>query len=128
MNAIDTNVLVRLIVKDNDIQAKKALNYVKRYREVFISAVVLWEAVCVFEACYDIKKAELINVIEKVLSTAQFVFEYSEIIWVALNEYKRSNADFTDCLIGAIAKYNECEKIVTFDRKAAKSTFFELIK
>ena len=128
MNAIDTNVLVRLIVKDDDVQAKKALNYVKKHGEVFISAVVLCETTWVFESCYDIKKRELINIIEKILTTTQLTVEYPEAIWLALNEYKRINTDFSDCLIGAIAKHHKCHEVVTFDKKAAKSTLFALMK
>ena len=128
MKAIDTNVLVRLIVKDNDIQAKKALNYVKKQGEVLISTIVLCETAWVLEACYDIKKTELINVVEKVLFTTQFIFEHTDVIWLALNEFKRTNTDFTDCLIVATAKQQECQSVGTFDKKASKSELFELIK
>ena len=128
MIAIDTNVLIRLIVEDNDIQSSKALKFVRKQGEVFISAIVVCEATWILESCYNLKKAELINVFENMLRVDQFNIEYSEAIWLALNEYKRINADFSDCIIGAIAKTNDCHPVVTFDKKAAKSSFFELIK
>lgn len=128
MNAIDTNVLVRIIVQDNDIQSHKALKYVQRHREVFISHVVLCEAMWVFESCYDVKKPELLLILEEILSTKQFAMENADIVWRSLREYKKVNSDFADCLIGAIAHYHNTKAVGTFDKKAAKSSFFELIQ
>lgn len=128
MIAIDTNVLVRLIVEDDDIQAHKALKLLQQHNEVFISTVVICETAWVLESCYDIKKNKLIEVFENILRVEQFDVEYSESIWLALNEYKKINADFSDCVIGAIAKTKGHYPVATFDKKAAKSAFFKLIK
>ena len=128
MIAIDTNVLIRLIVEDDDIQARKALNFLKQHKEVFISVVVVCEAAWVLESCYNVKKDKLVKVFENILRVDQFNIESSESIWLALNEYKKINADFSDCIIGAIAKTNGHQPVVTFDKKAAKSSFFKLIK
>jgi len=128
MIAIDTNVLVRLIVEDNDIQARKALKFLEKHSEAFISAIVICEAAWVLESCYEFKKEVLVNVFENILRVDQFFIEHSEQIWVALNEYKKFNIDFSDCVIAAIAKLNDCDFVATFDKKAAKSQLFELIK
>jgi len=128
MIGIDTNVLVRLIVEDNDIQARKALKYLEKHSDVFISAIVICETAWVLESCYDLKKDELINVFENILRVDQFIIEHSEQVWIALNEYRKFNTDFSDCIVGAIAKSNDCDFVATFDKKAAKSQFFELIK
>lgn len=55
MYAIDTNVLVRIIVKDDELQAKKALQYVKKHKNIFISHIVLCEFSWVCAACYEVK-------------------------------------------------------------------------
>ena len=128
MIAIDTNVLVRLIVDDDNIQARKALKLVEDESEVFISTIVLCKAAWVLESCYALKKSELINTFEQVLRINQFNIEYSEAIWQALNEYKKVNADFSDCIIATIAKANNCDTVTTFDNQAAKSDLFTLIK
>jgi len=127
MKAIDTNVLVRLIVNDDEIQAKKALHYVKKHREVFISQIVLCEAAWVFSACYDFTKTDLATTIEHILKTEQFIIESSETIWSALLEFKRTKLDFTDCLIGATAKHQNKEPVATFDKKATRSFLFDLL-
>jgi len=127
MKAIDTNVLVRLLVKDNKSQSQKALIYVKKHPGVFISLLVLCETTWVLSSCYNIKKTELCVAIENILSVDEFEVEDSDIVWRSLSEYKKLNIDFSDCLIGVIAKYNNTDIVATFDKKAAKSNLFELL-
>ena len=114
MISIDTDVLICLIVEDDDIQSHKALTL------LFISASVICEAAWILEPCYNLKRLEIIDVFENILRVDQFVIEYSESIWLALNEFKKNNADFSDCIIGTIAKTNGHHPVVTFDKKAAK--------
>lgn len=128
MNAIDTNVLVRIIIQDDEQQTEKALEYVKKNNEVFINHVVLCEFSWVCMACYGLKKVELIRALDNILRTENFIIEASEIVWAALHEYKLVSADFSDCLIGACAHHRGYLRVGTFDKKASKSQFFELIK
>ena len=126
--AIDTNVLVRVIVKDNDIQARKALRFIKKHGVVFVSSIVLCETAWVLESCYEIKKAELISVLESILRIDQLNIEHSEAAWLAVSDFKDTSADFSDCLIAAIAKMRGCDLVGTFDKKASKIESFSLIK
>lgn len=128
MNAIDTNILVRLIVQDDEEQSKKALNFIKKQGVVFISTIVLCEFSWVCLACYDFNKKELYKALEHILRTDQFKIENSDSVWGALHEFHHSQIDFSDCLIGSISKHNDCEKVVTFDKKATHSDFFELLR
>lgn len=127
MNAIDTNVLARIVVEDDEIQARRALNYIQRKHEVFVSLIVLCEFTWVLTDCYEIKKEKLISVIEAILKTNQFIVEDSDIAWAALQSYKRNSLDFADCLIGTLANHRGCEVTGTFDKKAAKCDLFELV-
>lgn len=127
MHAIDTNVLVRIIIKDDDLQTKKALSYVEKHKEVYISLVVLIETIWVFESCYDIEKSDLIKIIQNILMTTEFVIEHSEVVWLALDEFSEHNLDLTDCIIGALAKFHGYQPVATFDKKAAKSILFDLL-
>jgi predicted nucleic-acid-binding protein len=127
MNAIDTNVLIRIVVHDDEIQSRRALNYVKHQGEVFVSLIVLCESVWVLEDCYHLRKEELVHTLETILSTSQFMIESSDVAWMALRNYKNQPIEFSDCLIGALAQFYECKITATFDRKAAKTEYFELI-
>lgn len=127
MNAIDTNVLVRFLVGDDDVQAKKALNYITGNENIFISLIVLCETAWVLASCYDINKTELVKVLEKILRTQQFTVENSKVAWQTLYALARNGADFSDYLIGFLSKHYECEEIVTFDKDAARTDLFELL-
>ncbi len=127
MKGIDTNVLVRIIAKDDELQSKKALNYIKRHQPVFVSTLVLCETCWVLTSCYKVHKTDLINILENILQTEQIVLENSEIAWLAMNDYKQFSGDFADYLIAYVAKHHECDALATFDKSAGKSDIFELI-
>lgn len=128
MIAIDTNVLIRIIVRDDDIQAKKAFNLIKKQEQVFVSLLVLQEVVWVLSTVYSIKKEKLIDIIDHILRGDCFFVESTEAVWFALIEYQQSDADFADCLIGTVARSYGYLHVATFDKDASKTQCFELIK
>lgn len=78
------------------------------------------ELVWVLQSCYRSDKAEIVAVLEAILTAKEPVVDRSEIVWQALRHFSESNADFADCLIERCAKAARCEYTVTFDDKAAK--------
>ncbi len=66
-------------------------------------------------------------VLEKILQTSQFVIEDADSAWHALIDYKKTNVDFSDSLIGAVNKLAGCGKTATFDKQAGKLPDFEFI-
>lgn len=128
MNAIDTNVLVRIIIRDDESQLKKAVAYVKEHELVFVTIIVLCEFSWVCVSCYGLKRNELVMALENLLRNEQFEVENSDAVWTALHIFKNTNADFSDCIISAIAKLHHCNSIGTFDKKATSIPNFELIK
>ena len=71
MRGLDTNVLVRYIVKDDHRQAEKASAYIRgvteRGEDCFINHIVLCELVWVLEAAYGFSKKEIAGVLERYL-------------------------------------------------------------
>ncbi len=128
MLAVDTNVFVRLFVQDDEIQSHKAKKFIENHDAVFISTIVLCEAIWLLKAHFKYNKSQLIALIEKILKTKQFRFEHCDAIWYAFSEFQHINADLTDCIIGSVAKLYQCDSVVTFDKNAAKSKNFKLIK
>lgn len=128
MLAIDTNVFVRIFVADNDIQSRKAKQFIQNHFPVFVSTIVFCEAIWLFKSHFKLNKAQIISTVEKILKTQQFHFEHLDALWHAFHEFQHGNADFPDCIIGAVAKLNNCSHVVTFDKTAAKSKNFQLIK
>lgn len=128
MIGIDTNVLVRIFIEDNTIQTHKALKLIKGQKNVFVSAIVFCETVWVLESRYHFNKKQLIEIIERILKIHELQIEYNDAMWLAFHEYQHTRADFADCVISSIAKLYGCESVATFDKNAAKSKNFKLIK
>ncbi len=123
MKGIDTNVLVRFLVKDDAEQYRKARAFLTTTctpeNPGYISQVVLCELIWVLRAAYKNEKREIVNALEKILRTRQFAIQRKEDVYAALGDFQRTKADFSDCLIARVNKTEGCEETVTFDRAAS---------
>ena len=88
--------------------------------------LTLCELAWVLADCYEADKARIATVMEGLLGSRQIVVEEAEIVWKALRAWDRASADFSDILVGQVLLTRGCEKVVTFDRAAAKLPGFEL--
>lgn len=125
MIGIDTNVLVRYIAQDNATQSARATRLLEHdcspTTPGFISLVVLLELVCVSESCYAASRAEIADIVRRILSIRQLVVQEAEIAWKALRLFESGKADFADCLVERIAAAAGCTVVMTFDKAAAKA-------
>jgi predicted nucleic-acid-binding protein len=124
---IDTNVLVRYLIRDDAEQTRRAVRFLEHEctneDRGILNAVVLTELVWVLESVYRYQRPQIAIVIDGLLHTTQLKIEDSEDVSAALREYARG-ADFTDALIAAINRRLGCVHTVTFDRKAARRPGF----
>ena len=124
MLGIDTNVLVRFLVRDNEAQFDKARKLIKREisagRRVFINQLVLMETEWVLRSRYAVTKHQIIEVFSGLLEADDIQFEDEPTIEEALFLWRDSAADFADCLIGAKNRRLGCRATASFDLKAAK--------
>ena len=131
MVGIDTNVLVRYLVQDDPKQSAVATRFIEGRLSVenpgFVSMVTLCEVVWVLAESYRADRKRIRQIIEGLLATKQLAIERSELVWKALRAWEGVPADFSDALIGQLAIAHGAEKIVTFDRTAAKLPGFELL-
>ena len=112
MIAIDTNVLLRYLLEDDDAQLAKAVKLISEKRKVLITDVVLVETLWTLRGQkYKLKKAELIAVVQALFQEPNIRFEDGQVVWVALNDYRKAKpvkgkeADFADALIVNKAKH-----------------------
>jgi predicted nucleic-acid-binding protein len=77
---------------------------------------VLCELVWVLEAGYGFSRAEIGDTIEKILAAAQFEIEGKDLALAALDDFRVSPADFSDCLVGWRNRAARAGETVTFDR------------
>ncbi len=124
MLGIDTNVLVRFLVRDDDIQFEKARRLIKREaaagRRVFVSQLVLLETEWVLRSRYVVPKNQIIEAISGLLDSTDVQFEDEPAVEQAIFVWKDSAADFADCLIGARNRRLGCRATATFDVKASR--------
>ena len=124
MLGIDTNILVRFLVRDDDAQFEKARKLIKREvtagHRVFVSQLVLLETEWVLRSRYGVSKNQIIAAISGLLDATDVQFEDEPAIEEALFIWKDTTADFADCLIGTQNRRLGCRATATFDIKASK--------
>ena len=124
MIGIDTNVLVRYLVRDDENQFQIAayliLGCIKIGEPVQISLLVMLETEWVLRSKYSYQKTEIAAAFTKLMETREAVYEDEESLEEALHNWKESNADFADCLIVAKSRRAGCRHLMTFDSKANK--------
>jgi predicted nucleic-acid-binding protein len=124
MIGIDTNVLVRLLVADDQRQFEKARRLVRqeaaRGDPVMVSQLVLLECEWVLRSRYGFAKAAIFGVLSGLLDSTDLQIEDEAGVEEALYLWKDSGADFADCLIAARNRALGCDSTLSFDAKAAK--------
>jgi predicted nucleic-acid-binding protein len=130
MTGIDTNVLVRYLVKDDADQARKATRFIRNQCSGedlgLINRIVLCELVWVLETAYEYPRQRVALALENILRTAEFIIEDHQEAWLAFREYQKGG-DFADALISAINQRHGCALTVTFDRKADRRPGFRVL-
>ena len=124
MIGLDTNVLVRFLVRDDEDQFDRARRLIRREAQngepVRISLVVLLETEWVLRSRYKLTKGEILDAFSALLSSVDLSFEDEPSIEEALFVWKDSSAQFADCLIGARHRALGCSATATFDNGAVK--------
>ena len=116
MTGLDTNVLLRYLVRDEPTQAARATRELERDERFLVGSIVLCELVWVLEAGYRFQRRDIVMTLEKILATAQFEVEGKDLALAALDDFRRSTADFSDCLLGRRNRGAGAVETVTFDR------------
>lgn len=131
MIGLDTNVLVRYIVRDDARQAALSDKLIEakctKEQPGCISLVVLCELVWVLSRGYGYAREVIVEVLSRIIAADDLLVENSERARVALNLYRRGTADFADYLIGLGNRDQSAETTYTFDRRAADSDLFNMV-
>jgi predicted nucleic-acid-binding protein len=121
MRAVDTNVVVRLAVRDDKAQVAAAEKYIAE-RGAWVSHVVLVEVAWVLESVYELDRAQIATAIEMLLGQEQLVVQEPDVVAAAVKLYRSGvGSDFADCMILEVARGAGNLPLATFDRKLAKA-------
>lgn len=131
MIGLDTNVLVRYIVRDDRKQAEAATRLIESRctpdEPGLINRIVLCELVWVLSRGYGYDRLMVARVVRKVLSVQEFRVEGSDTAWRAISLFEQGKADFADYLIGLSNHDEKAETTFTFDRTAGESGLFKVV-
>jgi predicted nucleic-acid-binding protein len=119
MRAVDTNVLVRLAVRDDPRQVEAAEAFITG--GAWVSQLVLLEFVWVLASVYGFGRTEVSAAVEILLNHAQLTLQDSEVAAVALQQYRKTVVvGFSDCLVLEVARKAGHLPLGTFDRELGR--------
>jgi len=119
MLAVDTNVLVRLLARDDARQAQLADQFIAK--GAWVSHLVLAETLWVLEAVYERRPAQLVAALDLLLAHESLVLQDADTVSAALAHFRAKPAlGFSDCLVLEIAKRAGHAPLGTFDNALAK--------
>jgi predicted nucleic-acid-binding protein len=128
MIGLDTNVLVRFLVRDDEAQFERARRLIRREagtgEPVLIGLLVMLETEWVLRSRYDLPKTEILAAFSGLLESVEVSLEDETSLEQALFLWKDSNVQFADCLIGARNRALACRGTASFDTKALRLAGF----
>jgi predicted nucleic-acid-binding protein len=119
MRAVDTNVLVRLLTRDDSRQAAAADLFVEN--GAWVSILVLAEATWVLTSVYERNATSLADAIEMLLDHNDLTLQDSDAVEQALILFRsKPSLGFSDCLMLQLASKAGHLPLGTFDRRLGK--------
>ncbi len=119
MRAVDTNVLVRLVTRDDAAQVKAAEAFVQG--GAWVSHLVLAELTWVLRAAYELGHSAIATVIDMLLRHENLAVQDGDVVLAALETYRRKpSLGFSDCLVLEVARKAGHTPLGTFDRNLSK--------
>ena len=131
MIALDTNVLVRLVLYDDEAQARAVERlFIRARREqtpLFVADVVLCELVWVLTRRSGLSRADIANALDRLLRTELVVVADAATAENALAAYRAGKGDFADYLIREQSRAAAVTEVVTFDRALKGESGFRVL-
>jgi predicted nucleic-acid-binding protein len=119
MRAVDTNVLVRLVTRDDRKQAAAAESFISK--GAWVSTLVLVEGTWVLAAVYELTPPEIATAVEMLLHHKDLTIQDADTVAAALEHYRQRPAlGFSDCLMLEVARKAGHLPLGTFDRDLGK--------
>ena len=131
MIALDSNVLIRLLVEDDPVQTDLAVRLIQSARErgerCFICDPVLCEVEWVLDGAYGASRRDVATALQHIIASPFFVFDDAASLKSALDRFCRGKADFSDYLLGTRAQKRGAVTTYTFDKALRDEEGFTLL-
>jgi predicted nucleic-acid-binding protein len=124
MRAVDTNVVVRLITRDDARQTARAEAFVAK--GAWVSHIVLVEVIWVLDSVFELAHKQLVTAIEMLLNHRDLVLQEPEVVSAALAWFRRRpRLGFSHCMVLECARKAGHVPLATFDKDLAKLVYVE---
>ena len=119
MRAVDTNILVRVLTRDDPQQLAAAEEYITK--GAWVSTVVLAETSWVLGSVYGLGDDQIATIVHMLLSHEHLSLQDAEVVSAALEQFRAASAPgFTDCLVLEIARKAGHLPLGTFDKRLSR--------
>ncbi|PIU50852.1 hypothetical protein COS91_07505 [Candidatus Desantisbacteria bacterium CG07_land_8_20_14_0_80_39_15] len=121
---IDTSVILRLLIKDDEAKIKSCLELIKNANEressLYLLPVAILEIVWVLEKVYKYQRQDIVEMVEAILNTPGIKIEHEEVFRKALTAYATKNIKFADAVMGYWGLEKGFTTVYTYDEKDFK--------
>jgi predicted nucleic-acid-binding protein len=119
MRAVDTNVVVRLVTRDDPRQTARAEAFVAK--GAWVSHIVLVEVIWVLDSVFELPHKQLGTAIDMLLNHRDLVLQEPEVVSAALARFRRRpRLGFSDCMVLESARKAGHVPLATFDKELGK--------
>ena len=119
MRAADTNVLVRLITRDDEAQADQAEQFIAP--GAWVGHIVLVETIWVLDAVYELARRQIATAVDMLLNHQSLAIQDADVVALALARFRQhSGLGFSDCLALEVARRAGHLPLGTFDKQFAR--------
>lgn len=128
MIGLDTNIIVRFVVEDDDEQTERAARLIREAVEqgepLFVSEIVLCELIWVLARVYRLSKKEQIKTLRALLQARELRVRDRERARRAIDAFASGKGAFADYMIREGALAAGCGRVATFDRALLREPEF----
>lgn len=131
MAGLDTNVLLRWLVRDDEAQAGYAdalfESALASGENLFVPITVVLELEWVLRSRYDLARNEFTQTLTRLLTTRELDVQSVQTVEQTLRSFQESNVDFADCLHSEVCAVEGHAPLLTFDARAARLADVRLV-
>lgn len=131
MIALDTNVLVRLVIRDDDAQSDAAERVVRQAARsdetLYVADAVLCEFTWTLQAVYKVAREDVAAALQQLLESDSFQFEDRAGFERAVQAFRDRKGGFADYLIRERSLAAGATAVVTFDRALRADAAFRVL-
>ena len=131
MRALDTNILVRFLVNDDAVQGEKVRALFARAEAAgevfFVGMPAVLELLYVLDSVYGFSRVDILQALAALLVMPVLVFDNPDLLSQLVQRSRKEKTELPDLLVALSGEAAGCETTLTFDRKAARSSLFEML-